>query len=118
MDRIEDQPIRLKLPDFVDVFVRRKAIERLEPTGKIEGCHDSGGVHPQLVVALVLEVFYGRLLYGAVHSLDLTVGASVVRVGKPVFDFARLAHLVETHLTRLGGVSVALLLGKADAVVG
>lgn len=117
MDPIEDQPITLKIPDFVDVFVWRKAIERFEPTGKIEGCYDSGGVHPQLVVALVLEVFYGRLLYGAVHPLDLTVGASMVRVGKSVFDVARLAHHVETHLTRLGGVSVARLPGKLDAVV-
>jgi hypothetical protein len=65
-----------------------------------------------------MEAFDGRLLDRAVHPLDLTVGPGMVRLGEPVLDVVRFADHVEAHLTRPGGVTVARLLGKLDAVVG
>ena len=64
------------------------------------------------------EAFDGRLLDGAVHSLDLTVGPRMVRLCQSVLDIVRLADHVEPHLTRPGGVAVTRLIGKLDAVVG
>ena len=58
-----------------------------------------------------MEAFDGRLLDGAVHPLDLTVGPRVVRFGEPVLDPVCLADHVEAHLTRPGRVAVTRLLG-------
>ena len=69
-------------------------------------------MRPQLVMALVMEAFDGRLLDGAVHPLDLSVGPRVVRLGEAVFDVVCLADHVEAHLARPGGVAVARLLGE------
>lgn len=46
VDRIDGEPARLSRSDLGDVFVRRKAAERLEPTGEIVGRHEVGEVHP------------------------------------------------------------------------
>jgi hypothetical protein len=75
-------------------------------------------VGPELVVALVVEAFDGRLLNGAVHPLDLAVGPRVVRFCEPVLDAVCVADHVEAHLTRPGGVAVARLLGELNAIVG
>ena len=64
-----------------------------------------------------MEAFNGVLLDGAVHPLDQTVGPGVVRLGEPVLDVVFLADHVEAHLARPGGVSVAGLFSKLDAVV-
>ena len=42
----------------------------------------------------------------------------MLRLGEPVLDIVRLADHVEAHLPRPGGVAVARLLGKLDAIVG
>ena len=68
-------------------------------------------------MALVVEAFDGRLLDGAVHPLDLTIGPRVVRLGEPVLDVVRFADHIEAHLTRPGGVTVARLVGELDPVV-
>ncbi len=64
-----------------------------------------------------MEAFDGRPLDRAVHPLHLTVGPRVVRLGQPVLDVVCFADHVEAHLTLSGGVTVARLLGKLDAVV-
>jgi len=74
-------------------------------------------VRLQLVAALLMEAFDGRLLDGAVHPLDLFVGPRVVRLCEPVLNVVCLADHVEAHLTRPGGVPVAGLLGELDAIV-
>lgn len=71
MNRIDDEPVWLRRPDFGDAFVGCKAVERLEPAGKVVGCHEVGEVCPQLVMAVVVEASNGRLLDGPVHPLDL-----------------------------------------------
>lgn len=69
-------------------------------------------------MALVREAFDRCHPDGSVHPLDLTVRPRVVRLGQPVLDAVCFADHVEAHLTRPGGVTVARLLGKLDAVVG
>ena len=71
----------------------------------------------QLVVAFVVEAFDGRLLDCAVHPLDLSVGPRVVGLREPMLDVVGLADHVEAHLTRPGGVAVAMLLGELKAIV-
>ena len=68
-------------------------------------------------MALVVKAFACRLPDGAVHSLDLTVGPGMVGLSKPVVNVIGFADHVKAHLTRLGGVAVAQLLGELDAVV-
>lgn len=69
-------------------------------------------------MAIVVEALDGRLIDGAVHPLDLTIGPRVVRLGEPVLDIVRFADNVEAHLPRPYGVTVARLLGELDAIVG
>ena len=69
-------------------------------------------------MAFIVEAFDGRLLDGSVHPLDLTVGPRMVRLREAVLDVVRLTDHVEAHLARPGGVTIAGLLGKLDAVVG
>lgn len=97
-DRIDDEPVRLLRPDFGDVFVRREATERIKPTGEIIGCFEVCEEHPQLFVALVMEALDGRISACAVHSLDLTVGPRVVRLGQPVLEVVCIVDHVEAHL--------------------
>ena len=46
MDRIEDEPVWIRSPDFGDVFVGCEAAERLEPAGGVIGSHEVGEVRP------------------------------------------------------------------------
>ena len=68
-------------------------------------------------MAFVVEAFDGRLLDGAIHPFDLSVGPRMVRLREAVLNVVGLADQVEAHLARPGGVSVALLLSELDAVV-
>lgn len=57
-------------------------------------------------VALVREGLDARLFDRAVHPLDRTVVPGMVRIGEPMLYVVRLADHVETHLTRLGSVTI------------
>jgi len=41
---------------------------------------------PELLVAVVVEAFDGRVLDGAVHPFDLTIGPGMVDAGEAVLD--------------------------------
>jgi hypothetical protein len=62
VDRVEDESIWLRCPDFADVFVRREAAERLEPLGEVVGCQEVREMRLQLIVGFVAEAFYSRVL--------------------------------------------------------
>ncbi len=79
------------VPHLGDLFVGCEPAGCLEPAGEVVGSHEVGGVRSQLVVALVVEAFDGRLLDGSDHPLDLTVSPRMVRLGEPVLDAVRVA---------------------------
>lgn len=118
MDRIDDESIWLRSPDFDDVFVRREAAECLESASEVVGGDEVGEVRAQLVMIVVMEAFDGCVLDRAVHPLDLAVGPGMVRLGEAMLDVVGLADHVEAHLPREGGVPVAGLICELDAVVG
>ena len=61
----------------------------------IVGVDEDLKVLPELVMAIVVIAFDGGVLDGAVHSLDLSVGLGMVRLGEPVLDAVLAADLVE-----------------------
>ena len=83
---------------FADAFVGREAVEGLEPSCEVVGCHKVREVRAQLVVAVVMVPFDSGLLDRAVHPLDLTIRPGMVRLGKPMLDPICLADHVEPHL--------------------
>ena len=86
-------------------------------------------MRPQLIVGLVEVSFDGRLLNGAVHSLDLPVGPWMFRFGQPMIDVMARACEFEgmraerllrgDHLFDLSRrPSIASRIGEVQAVVG
>ncbi len=59
-----------------------------------------------------MKTFDRHLLDSAVHPLELTVGARVVRLGQPVLDVVCFVDHVEAHLTRPGGGTGLSFLGS------
>ena len=71
----------------------------------------------ELVMAIVVIPFDGRVLNRAVHALDLSVRPRVVWLGQAMLNAICSADHVEPHGPGIGGVPVARLLTKLDAVV-
>ena len=64
-----------------------------------------------------MKAFDGRFLDGAVHSLEVTVGLGMVRLGEPVLNAICFADHVEAHLAQPGSVTIARLLSELDTIV-
>ena len=86
LERIEDEPIRFGGPAFADELVGREALEGLQATAKVVGRDELSEVASKLIVVVVVEALDSRLLDGAVHSLDLTVGPRVLRLRGAMID--------------------------------
>lgn len=71
-------------------------------------------MQPELDVAIIVVALDGRVLDGAVHPLDLTIGPRVVRLGQTVPDPVCLTDHVKTHLPRPRGIPISGLLGELD----
>lgn len=48
VDRVKDESIRIRSPNFANVFVGREVAEGLEPGGEVVGGIKVGEVHTQL----------------------------------------------------------------------
>jgi len=74
----------------------------------------------KLLVTLVAVAPDGRLLEGAVHSLNLTVGLGVMRLGQTMFDAEAPAGAIEGMAKPSGGrpLAVSRQIGELNAVVG
>ncbi len=71
MERIEGESFWLFRPDLADVHVTR---EGLEAFGEVVGADEVCPMPTKLVMGFVVEAFDGRVLDGAGHPLDLTIG--------------------------------------------
>src|SRR5215212_9093749 len=79
VERVEGEAFWLDGPLFADELIRRKALQGLEAPAEIVGRHEVDEVLPEIVMAVVVEALDGRVLDGAVHSLDLTVRPGITR---------------------------------------
>ena len=59
---------------LADVLARREPFEGLETLGEVVGSHEVREVSSKLVMGFVVEALDGRVLDGAVHPQNLTVG--------------------------------------------
>ena len=71
----------------------------------------------EVVMAIVVIPFDGRVFNRAVHALDLSVRPRVVWLGQAMLNAICSANHVKPHGPGIGGVPVAGLLTKLDAVV-
>lgn len=71
---VDNQSVRLRRPDLGYVLVGHEAAERFAPAGEDVGSQEVGEMHPELVVAFVVEAFDGHFLDGLVHPVDVTIG--------------------------------------------
>ena len=94
MERIEVESLWLFRPDLADVFVRREPLEGLETPSEVVRSHEVGEMSSKLVMGFVVEALDGRILDGAVHPLDLTIGPGMFGLGKTMIDVvASTSHL-------------------------
>ena len=80
----------------------REAPQRLEPSSVVVGIQEELEVRPELIVAVVVVAFDGRVLEGAVHSLDLSIGPRVVGLCQAVLDVVLAADPLE-HVHAVAG---------------
>ena len=93
LEWIEGESFGLFRPDLADVFVRREPFEGLEALGEVVGADEVGEMAAELIVGFMVEALDSRLLDGAVHVLDLTVGPGMLGPGEAVIDIvARARH--------------------------
>lgn len=112
IDRVEEESVRLRSPDFADVFVWREAVERLQAGGKVFGGNEVAKVPTELILADIVKALDGCVLDRPVHLVDLAIRPRMILLGQPVLDTFGLADHTETHLPGGGGVSIAGLIGK------
>ena len=110
---IDIESLGFACPDFADVFVRRKALQRLQSACAIVGYNEVGNVRFKLRMGIVVIPFYRRFLDRPVHPLNLPVGPGVVHLGKALVDFIRSAYTTEDLFE---GEPLLLAVGELDAV--
>lgn len=81
------------------MFIGCEAVEGLEPSPAIIGGHEIIGVHPQLVMTVVMEAFDSCFLDRATLPLDLAIGPGMIGLCQAMLDPVGLADHVETHGT-------------------
>src|SRR6266567_388728 len=129
MERIERESFGLFCPDLADVLVGSEAFEGLQPFGKVISADEVGKMASKLTMSLIVEAFDGRLLDGAVHALDLSVGPRVLGLCETMVDVLLRASEFEgvsaedlvplQHSLDLDrSPAIAARLGEVRAIVG
>ena len=71
----------------------------------------------EVVMAIVVIPFYGRVFNRAVHALDLPVRPRVVWLGQAMLNAICSADHVEPHGSGIGCIPVARLFTELDPIV-
>ena len=82
MDRIKFEAFGFLEPGFADELVGCEPFEGLEPSSEVVGVHEVSQMLPELVMAVVVVALDRRVLDGAVHPLNLTIGPGMSRLGQ------------------------------------
>ena len=80
---------------FADEFIGCQAFKRLQSSAEVVGVDEGVEMTSELIVAVVVEAFHGRILDRAVHSLDLAIGPRVSDLGQPVVNLMLVADTVK-----------------------
>jgi hypothetical protein len=96
LERIEFESFWLRSPALADVFVRRKAFERLQPSREIVCFDEVVEMLSKLLVAFIIEALDGGFLDGSIHSLNLTIGPGMFRFDQPMIDIVLRAGEFES----------------------
>ena len=115
MVRIEFELFWFFGPASDDVFKRREALQRLQPSGEIVGIDKGSQVLAQLVMRAIMIPFDGGFLERPVHPLDLPIGPGMVDLGKPVLDIVCPADTIEDVA---GECPDGLSVRKLNAIIG
>src|SRR5579859_2895005 len=120
MDRIKSKPIRIFLPGFADEFIRSKASESFESSGKVVSSHEVSHVCTKLGVAVVMEAVNSGLFDGAIHTFDLSVGPRMPGLSEAMIDSVQKTDPVErvSAETSRGAFTIFGQIGELDSVVG
>ena len=120
MERLEFESFWLGSPAFADVFVRREALQGLQPSSVVVGVDEVGEVSFELIVSIVMVALDGRFLDRAVHALDLAIGPGMLDLGQPMFDAILLAAHIEhmCHVSCRRAIRVARGESELDPIVG
>jgi hypothetical protein len=114
MVRIHGKSSRLFLPASADVFISCESLERLESLGKVIGHPEGLQVRFQVVVGLVVTLFYSGVFARAVHPFHLPIRPGMVGFGQPMVDAMLLTDAIKNMLK---GVYIALTVAELDAVI-
>ena len=87
-------------PAFADVFVRREALQGLQPPSVVVGIDEVGEVSFELIVSIVMIALDGRFFDCSVHVLDLAIRPWMLDLGQPMFDAIFSAAHIE-HMRRV-----------------
>src|SRR4029077_12202720 len=89
------ESLRLGSPCVADELVWGEASESFEASGEVVGVDEVAQVRSQLVVGLIEVAFDGRVLDGAVYSLDLPIGPWMLGLCQPMIDVVLSAGVFE-----------------------
>lgn len=117
---VNHEPFGLDCPLLADEFVRREALEGLQPSSEVVGGDEVGEMPFELVVAVVMIALDGCVLDRSVHSLDLTIRPRMVDLGEAMLDAVLPAAHGEHvgHVSSRRPISMAQRIAELDAVVG
>ena len=79
MDWIEFESLWFDFPSFADELVGRESFEGLQSPSEIVRADEVREMPAELIMAVVVVAFDGRVLDGSVHPFDLTVVRYVIR---------------------------------------
>ena len=120
VDWIEFESLWFDCPSFADELIGCESFEGLQSPSEIVRADEVGEMPAELIMAVVVVAFDGRVLDGSVHPFDLTVGPGMVDLGEAVLDVvlatAHGEHVRHIASSRAGGV--ARRIPELDAVVG
>ena len=95
VERIEGVSFWLFRPNLTDVLVRCETLEGLKTLGEVVGSDDVREMSLQLVMGFVVEALDRRVLDGAVHPLDLTIGPRVLGLCQAMIDVVASARYLK-----------------------
>ena len=86
VDWIEFESLWFDCPSFANELVGCESFENLQSPFEIVRADEIGEMPAELIMAVVVVAFDGRVLDGSVHPFDLTVGPGMVDLGEAVVD--------------------------------
>jgi hypothetical protein len=117
---VELESFGFDCPSFADELEGCESFEGVQSPSEIVGADEVGEMPAELLMAVLVVAFDGRVLDGSVYPFDLTVAPGMVDLGEAVLDVVLAAahgeHVCHRASRRAGGV--AWRITELDAVVG